>query len=303
MMSREPAMFLPKLTPFNKVDKMVEHRTAFTVNDCELHVYETFEAAEKVELGYQDWALIGMLRGKKVMHFYEDASFDYLPGQILSVAPDQKMEIDFPDAHIQNPTQCMVITISNKLINRMESVFYKTTGIEAQLNLQHFHLYDNSVVSNSVNQLTKIMMEENRTTKDTIVHAAMQDLFLRLLQIQNRKPILKGGKGSLGAHPFGDLIDFIKNNLAEDITIDKMCSHVYMSRAHFYRQFKRIFGMPPMDFVIRERISAAKMHLISASTVTETAYKVGFKDVNFFIRTFKKLEGVTPKKYQISSIQ
>ena len=36
---------------------------------------------------------------------------------------------------------------------------------------------------------------------------------------------------------------------------------------------------------------------VTSKNVTEIAFEVGFSDVNYFIRTFKKIKGVTPKRY------
>ena len=36
---------------------------------------------------------------------------------------------------------------------------------------------------------------------------------------------------------------------------------------------------------------------VTRKNVTEIAFEVGFSDVNYFIRTFKKIKGVTPKRY------
>ncbi|WP_197080917.1 helix-turn-helix transcriptional regulator [Gordoniibacillus kamchatkensis] len=63
--------------------------------------------------------------------------------------------------------------------------------------------------------------------------------------------------------------------------------------------FKDHTGEGLLDFINKTRIEAAK-RLIAAknSHVNEIAGSVGFNDVNAFIRTFKKYEGITPGKYK-----
>ena len=77
---------------------------------------------------------------------------------------------------------------------------------------------------------------------------------------------------------------------------DKAC----MSSTSFYRYFKRELGMSPIEYILNEKIKYAKK-LLSNPTIqiNEVSYATGFEDCNYFIRLFKKHEGVTPKQYQL----
>lgn len=52
----------------HSLSKLVENQTTYTFNQCELHVFETHQAAENVGLLFNDFVYTAMLRGKKVMH-------------------------------------------------------------------------------------------------------------------------------------------------------------------------------------------------------------------------------------------
>lgn len=53
------------------------------------------------------------------------------------------------------------------------------------------------------------------------------------------------------------------------------------------------------DYLSSVRIDAAKELLKSTNlTVTEIAGKVGYEDLNYFIRTFKKTVGMSPGQYR-----
>jgi len=73
-----------------------------------------------------------------------------------------------------------------------------------------------------------------------------------------------------------------------------------MSTTSFYRLFKRELGMSPIDFVLHEKIRAAKKLLNNPTIqINEVCYLSGFEDANYFTRLFKKQEGITPKQYQL----
>jgi AraC-like DNA-binding protein len=73
-----------------------------------------------------------------------------------------------------------------------------------------------------------------------------------------------------------------------------------MSSASFYRFFKRELGMSPIEYVLNEKIKHAKKLLRNPGIqINEVCYLSGFEDANYFIRLFKKHEGITPKQYQL----
>ncbi len=60
--------------------------------------------------------------------------------------------------------------------------------------------------------------------------------------------------------------------------------------------------MTPLEYVNRERITLAKRLLSQPEhSVSDVSELCGFTDVNYFIRMFKKVEGITPKTYQTIS--
>jgi two-component system response regulator YesN len=59
-------------------------------------------------------------------------------------------------------------------------------------------------------------------------------------------------------------------------------------------------GMGLSEYINIARVTAAEKLLLSADLpITEVATKCGFNDSNYFARVFKKLKGVTPKKYSM----
>jgi YesN/AraC family two-component response regulator len=58
--------------------------------------------------------------------------------------------------------------------------------------------------------------------------------------------------------------------------------------------------MSPAEFIIKEKIKYAKRLLNNPYIhINEVSFATGFEDSNYFIRMFKKYEGITPKQYQL----
>lgn len=95
-------------------------------------------------------------------------------------------------------------------------------------------------------------------------------------------------------------IDFyIQQNLHEDLQIKSICETFNISRGTLYNIARRNFGCGITEYVALCRLSAARKLLSGTDLrISEVAESIGFTDVNYFIRFFKKHTGLTPKKYR-----
>lgn len=284
---------------------LVENRSVYNMENCELNVFETHQQAKAVNLKFDDWVLTSMLRGKKVMHLADRPGFDYLPGESVVLPPQELMKIDFPEADKQNPTQCLALAISAEQINSTVQLLnerYKKAeaGEEWLMREEFLHLENNVELADIINRLVRIGLHEHSREKDLLATLAIRELLIRLMQTQAREFFEKNYKKLSGSHRYGYIIQYIKENITSKIDIDKLSDKACMSRANFFRKFKEEFGYTPADYILKERIRLAKNYLQDPfNTVTQTCYMAGFQNLNYFIRAFKKEVGITPKAYQL----
>lgn len=95
-------------------------------------------------------------------------------------------------------------------------------------------------------------------------------------------------------------IHYIKENLAEPITLEAMAQEGSLSKYHFCREFKKSVGMTPMQFLARIRVKRSKDLLRKSLPISTIAMKVGFNDLSAFNRQFRKLVGRTPTDFRKS---
>jgi len=81
--------------------------------------------------------------------------------------------------------------------------------------------------------------------------------------------------------------------------VEKMAESLNCSRFHFTRLFKQMMGQPPQAFITTVRINAAKGLLHSSCySIGRIAELLGYRDIYFFSRHFKKITGLSPSHYR-----
>lgn len=96
-----------------------------------------------------------------------------------------------------------------------------------------------------------------------------------------------------------DIIKYIDHHYPEEISLQDIASHLFVSREYVSRKFKQEFGINFSDYLGHYRIDKAKVLMTNHNlTITQIAEMVGFHDVKYFSKVFKKREGVSPKVYR-----
>lgn len=97
----------------------------------------------------------------------------------------------------------------------------------------------------------------------------------------------------------GRVIQTMRDNLGEQLTIDDMARTAMFSKFHFSRAFQRVTGVSPGRFLSALRLQEAKRLLVSTSlTVTDISHRIGYNSVGTFSSRFRDSVGVSPTTYR-----
>ena len=279
---------------------LIENKTTFTLKDCELSIYETHQSASNVKLNFEHLSFTGMLRGKKIMKIDGKTEFfDYLPGESVLVNAGESMIIDFPDADTQ-PSQCVSLSFNPEFIkSTLEQFNYTIPKIDENsswdLSLDHYYLFNTPSLASATNNILRVAMDDD-THKDVIADFALKELLIKLMQTQGRNLVEQNLSKTQSR--IGFIVDYIKKNLHDKLSIDSISKLAYVSKSNFHKLFKEELGISPNEFILKERIQLAKTLLEQNVSIKEVAFQTGFADTNYFTRVFKQSEGITPKAFQ-----
>jgi|GEM_PF-191904 len=97
----------------------------------------------------------------------------------------------------------------------------------------------------------------------------------------------------------GDILAYIEQHYQSELSLQDLASHFQVSREYISRKFKQEFGDNFSDYLAAYRIDKAKKLMRNPNLkVQRIAEMVGFNDVKYFSKVFKKQEGLSPREYR-----
>lgn len=93
-------------------------------------------------------------------------------------------------------------------------------------------------------------------------------------------------------------VDYILFHLGNSLTLQQIAEEIHVNPSYLSRKFKEDTGMNVSEFINHKRVDEAKLYLQRGNiSITDTAFLVGFNDLNYFSKVFKKRTSVTPSQY------
>lgn len=137
-----------------------------------------------------------------------------------------------------------------------------------------------------------------RLCAESLANVLVVQLIRQMSNRQGANGGIRGSGGRLPRHTLRAVEEYIDAHLDQNIALADLASVAHLSEFHFARLFKQTTGLPPHQFVIHQRVERAK-RLIAAGrhSLAQIASDVGFSDQSQLNRHFKRLVGVTPRRF------
>lgn len=94
-------------------------------------------------------------------------------------------------------------------------------------------------------------------------------------------------------------IRYIQENFYKPISINEISKMIGFSEHYFCRFFKKRTGLTCVEYINTYRINQAVRLLLECDKpIIEIAFEVGFEDLSYFIRVFKRVKQISPLKFR-----
>jgi AraC family transcriptional regulator len=137
-----------------------------------------------------------------------------------------------------------------------------------------------------------------RLCAESLANVLVVHLIRQMSNGQGSHGVIRGSRGRLERHALRAVEEYIHSHLAQSFALADLADVAHLSEFHFARLFKQTTGLSPHQFVIHQRVERAKRLIAEGRlSLAQIAIDVGFSDQSQLNRHFKRLVGVTPKRY------
>ena len=222
-----------------------------------------------------DYAMLFIMDGEVFIR-EENREFKLVSGDILVLAPDAVHEGTYPSPG----------AVSYYWVH-FRSDFFDASDADSR----YIHVSDGFQIQNLFKQLLHVVNSENYPRY-------MAALYLAQIIGETEHTRIKTSRISNALA--SEVREYIKvNSVDEMLTLSRIAEHFGFSSDYVGRLFRSEFGIPVKDFIINEKINAAKHYLLfTYLSVKEISAKLGFTDTDKFVKYFKYHENISPARYR-----
>lgn len=257
------------------------------------HLSDSF--SREFEYHYHDFDKVVILISGKVNYIIEGVSYCLEPWDVLLVGHHliHKPVIDSSEKY-----ERVIIYINAGFVEAGSTVGAGLMNCFRIAEKKGFYLVRPSKEEQAEMQKLLHGIEEASVSKEFAADIMAKALFLQLLVRINRE-ILRDDTGSLKASCVYDkkitlILTYINEHLADCLTVEDLASRCYISRYHFMRRFKETTGYTVHSYISQKRLLYAAGLIRQGTQATRAATMSGFSDYSTFLRSFKRMFGVTP---------
>ncbi|MDY2984311.1 MAG: AraC family transcriptional regulator [Synergistes jonesii] len=202
-----------------------------------------------------------------------------------------------------------ILVIGHNIPHRVELVhldgacYYRTATINEEL-LSRTLLLKIKDMENTVSRISDSRIWENFITEQKKIEVGSEELGtlssiyeMMLAEISNNVLM----RFEVSSPYIRSVLKYVEENYLQPLNLEDLANYVNLSLFHFTRLFKKEVGMSPHAYITQLRVNRAQDLIQYGESLLGIAYELGFADQSHFSRTFLKLTGVSPVRFNIMS--
>lgn len=169
---------------------------------------------------------------------------------------------------------------------------------DAASKLGSLHIRPDSGSSKLLYSLFLRLIDENKRPdllNQTMILSLLGEIFVHINRIIFHSNFFP--KHTPTTELFNNVLYYIHTNLMEDLSLDTLASHFFVTKGYISKIFREYMDMSIHQYILSLRLENACDMIQKGNSITIAAEQSGFPDYSSFYRTFKKNFGISPKEY------
>lgn len=245
---------------------------------------------------YHDFNKILILLSGDITYTIEGRTYDLQPNDILFVKAG---EVHKPVINGISPYERIVIYVSPDYLDSHQKGDADLSTCFHQAHVKQSHVlrmksFSNSRLNNCMQRLENSL--QDKSFANNLLHEV---LFLEFMIELNRSCLcddISYISNTSANKMVLTIIEYLNSHLTEDISIDILAKHFFLSRYYLMHTFKEETGYTIGNYITAKRLLLARELIASGKPITEVCYACGYKNYSTFSRAYKKSFGKAPRE-------
>lgn len=248
---------------------------------------------------YHDYYELYYLFGGERYYFIKDNSYHIKPGTFVLI---NKYDIHCTAASEGTGYGRFLINFDEEFLNDVLIAMNETKLLDCfKKDVQIIELDEKS--RQYAQSLLETILTEYEAKETSYVKALLLQLLLFISRHKSLTEDIVPDYINSSHRIISEIIGYINNNYAEDITLTDLSEKHYISPYHLSRTFKKISGLSFVEYLNNVRIKEAQKLLKKTDlTIGQIGEAVGYKSNTHFTRAFKKITDISPLSYRKTGI-
>jgi AraC-like DNA-binding protein len=256
------------------------------------------------EFHYHDFYKIIIFISGKVNYLIEGRNYKLEPWDILFVSSSEPHKAIVDSSVVY---ERMIIWVNSDFLEKHNNADGNLLTCFEISSKEKFNLL--RIGAESIVDIKYILASLEKAGNDKVFgsHILKNALFLQLMVYLNRLYLRTENDIRIMDIKYDEtiekILDYIKENLMEDLSIERLSSLFFMNKYYLMHKFKEQTGFTIHSYIMQKRLIQANSLIKKGKSITDACIECGFNDYSSFLRAFKNMFGLSPKKYYKTLIQ
>ena len=234
-----------------------------------------------------------VLQGVKQM-LYGDENIIYTKGQYIVSCTDIPVSSRVVDAAPDKPFVVMILELNSNIISNL----ILETKLSQPLEKQEKALAISDIDEELLDAFYRLafLLEKSEDEQKIMSPIIIKEIYYRLLTGPLGNQLLLINTKGTRSNQIARAISILKDKYSKKLNMDEIAKSVNMAPSSFYRNFKKVTRISPLQYQKQLKLYEAQRLMLSGNyDAASASYEVGYESPTQFSREYKKMFGNPPK--------